>query len=252
LTGGGVSAWLRGMGTKPKSGRGALYIIWGDKCEHILHRATAALRSIHPELPIEVVRLEHNDEGFHAKSRMFSLSPFRETVFFDADTLVLSRLDFAFENTVQFGLACCIDPHPWARQHAGVEGDTIEYNTGVLFFTEAARPVFEAWEALTERRERRGCNGKLDGKITGSDQGPFASAVAQCRFNPFVLPPNWNFLPKCRAFVAPIKVWHSHDDPPAGLLDLPGEVWMPEVRRAHTLPRTPKNLFRFLMQKPLP
>jgi hypothetical protein len=208
------------MRTQPKIGRGVLYIVWGSNPKHDLRRATEAVGRIHPELPIEVVRLDENTDGFHAKARMFSLSPFRETVFHDADTLILSRLDFAFEKAAQFGIACCIDPSPWARKYSICEGEMIEYNTGVIFFTETARATFEAWERLTEQH-------RSDTKL--NDQATFAAAVAHSNINPFVLPPNWNFYASVMpSLLAPLKIWHCQNDPPD---------WLPISRARFIFPR---------------
>src|SRR5689334_23623876 len=129
--------------------RGVLYMVWGsdDKIERALERSTKSLNAIHPELPIEIVRLNAMDpiKGLLEKARMFERSPFRQTLFLDADTVVLDRLDFGFRKAQQFGLACCICECPWARRYGGVQGETIEYNTGVLFFSRKAKPVFERW-----------------------------------------------------------------------------------------------------------
>src|SRR5262245_58601263 len=125
--------------------RGVLYIVWGDKGERALARSLASLKEMHPELPHEIIRLPaETDEykGLLEKSRMMSLSPFDETLFLDADTVVLDRLDFGFAQAARFGLACCICESPWARRYRGLPNDdATEYNTGVLFFTRAARDL---------------------------------------------------------------------------------------------------------------
>jgi len=138
----------------PKSGRGVLYVVWGNKIEPILQRSIVSLKATHPELPVEIVRTsgaENEPRSLLEKSRMFELSPFEETLYLDADTIILERLDFAFEKAREFSIACCICEAPWARRYAGLSnrGDMIEYNTGVLFFTERAK-LF-----LTSGRTRR-------------------------------------------------------------------------------------------------
>src|SRR5262249_20354308 len=137
------------MRIKPKSGRGALYIVWGEKADGALARSIASLKRVHPEMTVHVARMDHSNAGLLCKCAMFDLSPFAETVFLDADTVVLGDLGSAFEKAARFGLACCISPSVWARQHFGIEGDTILYNTGVLFFTEAAKPVFDMYLQLS-------------------------------------------------------------------------------------------------------
>jgi hypothetical protein len=78
--------------------RGALYIVWpGDpRTEDALQRSIASLNAVHPGLPYHV---EVMPEGTTLldKARMCDLSPFDETLFIDADTVVLERFDFAFD-----------------------------------------------------------------------------------------------------------------------------------------------------------
>jgi hypothetical protein len=90
------------------SERGVIYIVWGrdDKTERALERSRKSLKVIHPELPVEVFRLDVDNpiKGLLEKSGMFKLSPFRDTLYLDADTVVLGRLDFAFLKAREFGL----------------------------------------------------------------------------------------------------------------------------------------------------
>ena len=214
------------MSQLPKSGRGALYIVWGNNSLDELRRSTESLRRIHPDLAIEIATVSDPGPGSYlCKSQMFGLSPFRETVFLDADTVVLDDLSFAFDKATRFGLACCIAPAVWAQRHEAIEGEVIEYNTGVLFFSEVARPVFDAWRReLSEDRPEA---------WAGDDQASFAIAVEQVGFNPFVLPPNWNFRPGGpghRDIVGPIKIWHHYSAPPPLCLN---------ATRAEARPSTP-------------
>ena len=195
-----------------KRGRGALYIVWGNEADRLLERSLAALHKVHPELPVKVVRLSESEHGHHVKARMFSLSPFSETVFLDADTVVLRRLDFAFVKAVRFGLACCIAPMTWAAVtgYCPPETETIMYNTGVLFFSEHAKPIFDLWERLS--------GGPQPSNYW--DQGPFALAVEQAGACPFVLPANWNFTKLHPLIVGSVRIWHGKSDPPVGIGDL--------------------------------
>lgn len=117
--------------------RGVLYMVWGrdEKIERALERSRKSINAIHPELPNEVVRLNATDpiKALLEKARMFE----RWIV-----------LILASEKAHEFGIACCICECPWARRYGGVRGGIIEYNTGVLFFTEKAKPVFERWASL--------------------------------------------------------------------------------------------------------
>jgi hypothetical protein len=223
LTGRNFSAWVCAMGTKPKNGRGALYIVWGDKVWDVLARSITSLKNVHPEISIHVERIDPSNAGFLSKCAMFDFSPFAETLFLDADTVVLGDLSFAFEKAARFGLACCIAPSVWARQHYGIEGETIEYSTGVLFFTEVAKPVFDMYLQLSAehaKHERSQYMGPGTRTI-GEDQGPFAAAIEATGWNPFVLPPNWNFHAGTghRDIIGPIKIWHHYPEPPSVLFD---------------------------------
>jgi hypothetical protein len=198
--------------------RGVLYIVWGDKVEPLLERSRRSLAAVHPELPAEVVRLEAQDDPIKQlleKSRMARRTPFRETLFLDADTVVLGRLDSAFDKAQRFGLACCICECPWARRYASLSGDVIEYNTGVLFFADRAKPLFDAWERLAVDLDSsiRFMHQGKPARMPYNDQCGFAAAVEETGFLPFVLPLNWNFRPAWhRAFFGPIKIWHDYSD----------------------------------------
>jgi len=203
-------------------------MVWGDRAEQALKRSVTSLKEVHPELPHEVVRLPPGTDeykGLLEKARMMTLTPFEETLFLDADTLVLDRLDFGFAQALRFGLACCINEAPWARRYRGIaKDDTVEYNTGVLFFTRAAQWVFDRWLELTPRIDSTidfvGPQGQPL-HMPYADQGAFAKAVAEWDKTPFVLPLNWNFRPRfCFTFFGPLKVWHEYQDPPPGLKQL--------------------------------
>lgn len=200
--------------------RGVLYIHWGPD-RRLLDRSLASLQAIHPELPVEVVRLA-DSATLLDKATMMRLSPFEETLFLDADTVVLGRLDYGFEMAARRGLACCINELPWARRYRCFDGDELEYNTGVLFFTRQVRELFERWEALSRTIDsaifiRRG--GEL-GAMACNDQASFAKAIQELDFNPYVLPLNWNFRPRWQpSWWGPIKIWHFHEAPPPIVVD---------------------------------
>jgi hypothetical protein len=129
--------------------RGILYIVWGDKIEPLLKRSMDSVRKFYPDLPIHVHRGQPDPiRGLQQKSKMISLTPFETTLFLDADTVVVGNLDYAFDRCEEFGLACSICECPWLRRYGSTEGDQIEYNTGVLFFSPKARQVFETWQSI--------------------------------------------------------------------------------------------------------
>src|SRR4051812_23519911 len=209
------------------STRGVLYMVWGKKVEAVLARSIASVKAMHPELPIEVIRSVTDDPifGLQQKSTMLDRSPFEETLFLDADTVVLDRLDYGFEKAARFGLACCICECPWAARYSALaaQRDLIEYNTGVLFFTKKAQPVFDRWAKLAGSMDSSVVfiqDGK-PAKMAYNDQASFAVAVEETGFAPFVLPQNWNFRPEfMESFFGPIKIYHCYADVPAALGEL--------------------------------
>jgi predicted O-linked N-acetylglucosamine transferase (SPINDLY family) len=221
----GINA-LKEVGSKlieKKAGRGVVYVIWGnrEKDETMLQRSIESVKKHNPGLAIHVERFTKGSKI--TKTRMLDFTPFEETVYLDNDTTVLGRLDYGFEKARKFGLACCINENPWARRFgdAQLSGDMVEYNAGVLFFTEKARPVFDTWTAIFPGVD---CSilhykdGKLC-KMPSANQASLALAIEQTGFHPFVLPMNWNFRPTWfRSFFGPVKIWHSHSDAPDNLL----------------------------------
>ena len=210
------------------SRRGALYLIWepaqpradGWSIKPFLERAIASFKTHHPELPHHVAILPRGST-LHDKATMFEHTPFESTVFLDADTVVLGRLDYGFEMAERFGLACSHNVSPWLCRYVEVTGDWVEYNTGVLFFTAAARDTFDAWRTTAPVLDSRATfmrNG-VEMVSPRDDQLSFSHAVRNRDRPPFGLPINWNFAPPFHnAFFGPLKVWHSYAEVPASIL----------------------------------
>lgn len=213
--------------------RGAVYWAYGQHIhgrpvEHWLERSTASLRAHHPDLPVHVLRSDarpgENDEQRYRllgeKANLLERSPYDETLFLDLDTVVLDDLSFGFAQAQRHGLACAICESPWARRHVALRGagDIVEYNTGVLFFTRQAAPVFKRWQELAHAEDW--ALYFVDGRGQAirqpyNDQGPFAKALYDVGFNPFVLPLNWNFrAPFTSEFFGTLKIWHSYEEVP--------------------------------------
>jgi hypothetical protein len=208
--------------------RGVLYIVWGDRARTAVKRSIASVQQVHPELPQKVIELPPGTDpirGLLEKSRMMEFTPFDETLFLDADTVVLDRLDFGFEQALRFGVACCICENPWARRYRGLpKDDGIEYNTGVLFFNRGAETLFRRWQELASVVDSAidfiGPNGQ-PAVMPFNDQGAFARAVRDWDRPAFILPYNWNFRPAWHwTFFGPIKIWHDYSDPPPGLIQM--------------------------------
>lgn len=215
--------------------RGVLYLLWGDKAQTALERSIDSLKKFHPDLPVKVeVLKEIQDpmEGLLQKSKMAEFSPFEETLYLDADTVVLGNLDFAFEKASRFGLACTICECPWARRYPQIKGDIVEYNTGVLFFTEKARPVFDEWQQAVLTIDSSTLfyrNGELL-KSPYDDQAGFAYAVETTGFQPFVLPLNWNLRPMWQqSLFGPVKIWHDYSEVPPFLYEAANYYEQPDA-----------------------
>jgi hypothetical protein len=206
--------------------RGILYMVWpGERVEAALERSIASVKSVHPELPVTVIQAdtEPGTRGLLAKSRMAEHSPYDATLFLDADTIVLGDLSFGFEQAERHSLACCICECPWARRYGGLRsrGDIIEYNTGVMFFTKSAAPLFDEWSRRGGMDSSIRFNTAEGEKVMPvNDQGSFAAAVDALGFNPCILPLNWNFRPMWHnSMFGPIKVWHDYSDVPPAILE---------------------------------
>lgn len=197
--------------------RGALYITWPgeDRIPAFLDRSISSLAEHHPELPHHIVKVSGGT--LLSKSLMFDLSPFDETLFLDADTVVLGNLDYGFLSAKKWGLACCICECPWARRYSCFTGDEIEYNTGVIFWTRKARPVFDAWKVLAPELDSSAKFINPSGvcEQPSNDQAAFSAAIDRTGFNPWILPLNWNFRHRWQKTVfGPVKVWHDYDPVP--------------------------------------
>jgi hypothetical protein len=209
--------------------RGVLYIVWGDKIEPQLKRSKESLRRFYPDMPIHVVRGQNLPQrSLQQKTAMGSLTPFESTLFLDADTVVMGNLNYAFERAEEYGLACALCECPWARRYGPAEGDNLEYNTGVIFFTAKAQPVFDAWRQLAPACPATSVWQTTDGSLRGldfEDQASFARAVRASGWNPFILPLNYNFRPLFYSHVfAPLKIWHSPADVPAHVAEITAAV----------------------------
>jgi hypothetical protein len=206
--------------------RGILYIVWGDKIEDQLQRSIRSVKKFYPHIPIHVERLQNPSERpLLQKANMATFTPFESTLYLDADTVVLGNLDFAFDRAEEFGLACAICECPWSRRYDTAEGDNVEYNTGVLFFTAKSRSVFDAWQRLAPTTPSTGrWWAAKEGRLftsSGDDQASFARAVRSSSFNPFVLPANFNFRPNFQqSFFTPLKIWHSPMEVPASIEEM--------------------------------
>ena len=211
-----------------------IYVVWGneDRYEKMLARSVESVRRHCHNVTTVVHRCppEHTSRGLSNKPQVINnLVDFRSdydvALFLDADTVVLGNLDFAFDAASKHGIACCIGESPWLRRFDRDLGDAVEYNTGVIFFSQGGREVIKRWAELDPHY-----TGKTHGSVVDVGHGPiglecddqlsFGKAIRDCDFNPFVLPLNYNFRPGWHVrFMTPMKIWHSVHDVPSQLED---------------------------------
>ena len=178
--------------------RGAIYLASGERFVAEARRSAAHLDAFGLDHTL-IERDNIEAQALGGKSDMYGLTPYESTVFLDTDTRVLGDLTFGFEMAERHGIAIAIAPACWARRTGAVDGDEVEYNTGVIFFRRSpdVAEVFDVWKA--------------NAGIHRNDQASFALAIAETGFNPFVLPRNWNYRAGIDSpqVYGPIKVWHS-------------------------------------------
>lgn len=192
--------------------RGVVYIVWGSTIRPLLERSIASVKQHHPELPITVLEGDPA-RGLLNKPALLAQSPYATTLYLDADTVVLGKLDFAFQRAERFGLACCINECPWLRRYGtppSRNNDLVEYNTGVLCFSSDGRSAIDRWKSWACHVPPKSLwvQGSKECGQEGDDQWAFSLAMLDC--NPYVLPLNYNFRPGFHLrFFTPLKVWHS-------------------------------------------
>jgi lipopolysaccharide biosynthesis glycosyltransferase len=159
------------------------------------------------------------------KAKMWSLSPFEETLYLDADTVVLGDLDYGFAIARRHGIACTVSANPWQRRYRWMRPDhrdETEYSSGAVFFDKSygcARRVFRRWSGMTGDTATVYVADDQVRVQNHNDQALFTAAMAREGFNPRVLPQNWNLCPKWqKSFFGPVKIWHGTEPVPASLL----------------------------------
>ena len=168
----GVSIAFRNM----LAGQGALLVAYGSKAREGAKQVIRSLREHMPGLPVATVgdvsleidsdyHIYHPDldAGARAvKTRMYSLSPFRKTLYLDADCVVVGASMSTFTLLDYFDVVLAIDPNrilsrvSWpALTPAEVDQTVAEigtaevqyYNSGVIGFTrnQRNRRFFQNW-----------------------------------------------------------------------------------------------------------
>jgi len=173
----GVSLALR----QTIADEGALYVAYGEKARAGVKRSIASLRKLEPELPIAVVADEDIDGRDYwiphvdltpgardVKTRIYSLSPFKKTLYLDADTVVVGHATGGWRLLDFFDVVLAIDPNkilsrakwkaldPEEVAATKAEIGTAEvqyYQSGVIFFRRGdnIRRFFQEWHKQWKR-----------------------------------------------------------------------------------------------------
>lgn len=152
-------------------GLGVVYIAYGAKARAEAAQSLATLRRW-CDLPVTlagdgnvgdlepVAFEERGAPGRWAKVNLDRLTPYDYTLFLDADTRIHGRLDVGFTLLARgYALVCVpskpqhnevlrhLQPDERARTLAELPLDPLQLNTGVLWFSQDAAPLFEAWRS---------------------------------------------------------------------------------------------------------
>lgn len=162
---------------------GALYIAYGEKARRGVNKSISTLRQFDPELPVAVVGdpgakrcdadywIPHPDLSLgarDAKTRMYSLSPWKHTLYLDADTEVVGNTEGGLRLLEFFDVVLAIDPNkilsrvnwkaldPQEVAATKAEIGTAEvqyYQSGVIFFrrNDRLRAFFQEWHTQWQR-----------------------------------------------------------------------------------------------------
>lgn len=179
---------------------GACYVVYGDKAEIALRRATECLMQSNPGLPVCVQRdrvtgLTDVQQSRRAKVTLLDWSPFDHTVYLDADTTVYQDIGAGFEMLADgFDLVLCASGNQGADLlwHVGQDDKTatlaavrnpepLQLQAGVLFVTRNPRTtaLFRAWRDEWEQGR-------------GQDQGALLRALARVPVRVWLLGHPWN------------------------------------------------------------
>jgi hypothetical protein len=193
--------------------RGILYVLWGDKYQRQLDRSIRFVRKFYPDIPIDVLRPDPKLGLLNKAQCIAEHNKWDETLYLDADTVVLGNLDYGFEMAKKNSMACCICECPWMRRYGQDHMDLIEYSTGVIFYSREASMTLNQWAVWSKEeptpRSQWMCGEEVKGQAN-DDQYSFSRAIDALANYPFVLPLNYNFRPEFHnRFFLPIKIWHS-------------------------------------------
>lgn len=213
---------------------GILYAATGES--HLGEAAHSAhsVRQFHPELPTVLftsaqddtkhgpwlretfteVKLHPDPEfSYRDKIHPLCLSPFEKTVFLDADTELIGRIDDVFDLLDSYPLACCRDTTRYNLPARDVPAAFSEPNTGVIAFakSEATERLFRLWlqkydEGLARHRAEVGSAKGYH------DQSSFRESLFETKFPLYVLAEEYNLRAYALWYAgAKVRILHARE-----------------------------------------
>jgi hypothetical protein len=194
------------------SDRGIIYVATGRRhCDEACRSAAQAKRCM-PELPISIFTDQQLESGvfdqvigipqasgFLNKVINIRRSPYRETLFLDSDTHVVSDVRPLFELLGRFDLAASHAPYRVTYGVDGVPDCFPEFNTGVLLYRRNNKTdeLWERWIRLYNEDRTRPLDWHFPGgeqwfRKALTDQPSFRKAVYQSDVAVATLPPEYN------------------------------------------------------------
>jgi hypothetical protein len=207
--------------------RGVTYVAWG-KCIKEAEKSAQSARKFGLKTCLiapaysgkafdRFVATQQKLEYSRQRAFVYHLSPWEQTLYLDADTVVLGDLSFGFEMAHKHGIALAIAPacflkHHWQLEHNGFPEDLPEYNAGVIFLDRRHPGMQNFWQQVQE--ELRDFSSYQN--PPGNDQPALSLLLYRKGINPYVLPQNWNLRTEygMRAGFGPVKIWHSRQPIP--------------------------------------
>jgi len=200
----------------------------------------AARAAMDPNIDVDRIKWTaptgRRGQGYANKCKMFQLSPYKHTIFLDADTLVVDRLDGLWSDDAaqvvltqfsdwvsngsrirkRFGPWENVEPLRVAQQR---EAAYPAINTGVIAFGHCCGAFFEHWEEVTNRNIRFICD-------------EIAAQLIFDEHHTKVVDDRWNCSPVHGANRDGVHIWHGH-----GWKFIKRhvgrEIWMPYFREAY-------------------
>jgi len=141
-----------------------------------------------------IIPYNTQDDPFSLKTRLYEFSPFRKTLFIDADSLVFNNIDFYFNylensNFVYFGktVNCGIWYFDIKKICGMINSDWLpKFNTGMLLFrkSEESKQIFDIAYYYFLNHEKEGIEYPAHRANHYPDEPAFAISLAKCNIKP--------------------------------------------------------------------